>query len=96
MKWVLLLEDRISKGVQIDYKSVKKHKNDIFRLVINILPSSRIEVEDEINEDINRFIVNILDDKPYLKNLGIRGVTIEELLNRIRELYVHLSSEDTQ
>lgn len=86
---------RLEAGEQIDSKNVKKHKNDIFRLLVNLTPSSKIEVEDEIYEDINRFLEKITDDQPDLKNLGIKTVTFEELLNRIKELYIPMAKEGT-
>ena len=36
-----------------------------------------------------------MNDQPDLKNIEIRGVTLEELLGRIRELYVSVVSEGT-
>ncbi len=89
------LSESVEAGEQIDSRTVKKHKNDIFRLLINVSPLSRIEVEDEINEDINQFLEKIMDDQPDLKNIGIRAFTLEELLDRIRELYVIMTSEGT-
>lgn len=35
-------------GEAIDTKSIKKHKNDIFRLLANVLPTSRIVVVEVI------------------------------------------------
>jgi len=49
--WLDLFK-RVKSGEQIDSKTVKKHKNDIFRLLINIFPSKRIEIKDEIHEDV--------------------------------------------
>lgn len=89
------LTQRVKAGEQIDSRTVKKHKNDIFRLLINVSPLSRIEIEDEINVDINRFLEKIMDDQPDLNNIGIRGATFEELIDRIRELYASASSEET-
>ncbi len=81
------LSERVKGGENIDSKTVKKHKNDIFRLLINVSPLSRIEVEDEISKDINLFLEKIKGDQLDLKNLGIRTKTFEELLDRIRDLY---------
>ena len=88
------LTNRVENGEKIDSKTIKKHKNDIFKLLINVLPSSRVEVVYEINADINRFLEKIMDDKPDLKNLGIRTVSFEELVQRIREMYVYLASQN--
>ena len=89
------LSSRVEKGEKIDSKAVKKHKNDVFRLLINISPENKVEVDDEIKSDINSFLEKILEDKPDLKNLGIRTVSFEELLDRIRELFILSASGDT-
>lgn len=86
---------RLEAGEQIDSKNAKKHKNDIFRLLVNLTPSNKIAVEDEIYEDINQFLKKITDDQPDLKNLGIKKVTFEELLNRLKDLYIPKDKEAT-
>ena len=86
------LSKRVKSGEQIDSKTVKKHKNDIFRLLINIFPSKRIEIKDEIHEDVIQFLEEITEDKPDLKNLGIRTVSFEKLIDRIKELFVCTNS----
>ena len=78
---------QIEAGELIDSRTLKKHKNDIFRLLINVSPLTKIEVEDEINKDIVQFLEKIRDYKPELKHIGIEMLTFEELLDRIRELY---------
>ncbi|MGM9972549.1 MAG: hypothetical protein ACI33K_00705, partial [Clostridiaceae bacterium] len=90
------LSERVEAGERIDSKTVKKHKNDIFRLLINISPKTRVDINDEINEDIKHFLEKIKDDQPDLKSLQIRTVTFEELLDRIRELYTYVIGEGVQ
>jgi hypothetical protein len=82
------LSERKEEGDQIDSRDINKHKNDIFRLLVNISPTSTIRVNDEINEDVDRFIDRIYKEKVDLKNLVIRIASFEELLDRIRKLYI--------
>lgn len=91
--WVDLLE-RKENGEQIDSRDVNKHKNDIFRLLVNISPSSKVDVSDQIQEDIIKFLDIISREKVDLKNLGISTVSFDELLDRIKKLY-HNTTEDT-
>ena len=84
--WIDLFE-RKKNGEQIDARDVNKHKNDVFRLLINVSPSSRIGVNDEIKEDILRFLDMVSVERVDLKSLGIRTVSLVELLNRIYILY---------
>lgn len=91
--WVDLLE-RKENGEQIDSRDVNKHKNDIFRLLVNISPSSKVGVSYPIKEDIIKFLDKISGEKIDLKNLGIRTVSFDELLDRIKKLYNN-TTEDT-
>jgi hypothetical protein len=86
------LSKRKENGEQVDSKDINKHKNDIFRLLANISPSSKVEIDNEINNDVNRFIENISNDKVDLKNLGILTASFEEMLDRIRKLYVRTTA----
>jgi len=82
-------------GEKIDSKDVNKHKNDIFRLLMNILPSTIIQVNEEINEDVELFIHRIAEEKVDLKNLGIRKYSLTDLLERIRTIYKNTTKEGT-
>lgn len=82
------LKSRKLEGAEIDGKNIKKHKNDIFRLLEHILPSSTMKVHSSIERDVKDFLRLILDDKPDLKNLGIRGVSLEEMLTLMRSVYL--------
>jgi hypothetical protein len=84
--WLDLMK-KVQDGIKIDSKSIKKHKNDIFRLLINVTPSSRNEIDSEIHEDINLFLKLIRNDQIDLANLKIVSATFEELLVRIRQMY---------
>lgn len=75
-------------GGDIDTKNIKKHKNDIFRLLINVSPTSRIETPRNIQNDVNLFLDQIKEDKPDLKNLGIRGASLNELLDILRAIFL--------
>lgn len=81
-------EKRREAGEQIDSKNIKKHKNDVFRLLANVIPSNKIEVADIIQKDITLFIKKVAEDKPQLKNLDIRGTTTEGLLEILRNIFV--------
>lgn len=91
--WLDLLE-RKENSEHIDSRDINKHKNDIFRLVINISPSRKVSVSDEIQNDIITFLKKITEEKIDLKNLGIRAVSIKEILDRIKKTY-DIITEDT-
>lgn len=92
--WMDLFE-RKKNGEYIDSKDVTKHKNDIFRLLIYISPSVEVKINDEVQEDLIKFMDMILKEKVDLKNLGISNVSFNELINRIKNIYYHDTVEET-
>ncbi len=82
------MKERKNAGEQVDTKNIKKHKNDIFRLLANVTPSSKIETAEEIQNDIIQFIEQINEDKPELKNLGIRGTSLDEMLEILGNIFL--------
>ena len=81
------LSQRKAAGESIDTKSIKKHKNDVFRLVANIDIDSSINITRQIKEDIKQFIINIAEESIDFKNLGIKNVTKQELIDIIEKCY---------
>lgn len=82
------MKDRQGRGEHIDSRDIRKHKNDIFRLLINVLPSSKMEVSEEIKEDISLFLNLIDNDRPDLKNLGIRGTNFDDIIELLVNIYL--------
>jgi len=74
------MKERDEAGDLIDAKNIKKHKNDVFRLLANVSPTSKIHLPKEIQNDVIKFIEKINGDKPDLKNLGIRSTSFDEML----------------
>lgn len=82
------MKGKLENGDHIDSRDIKKHKNDVFRLLANVLPSSKVEVDKEIEEDIMLFIEMIDQDRPDLKNLGIKGVSFDEMITLLENIYL--------
>lgn len=82
------MNNRKENGEQIDSKNIKKHKNDIFRLLANVKPTSKMKTPDLIQKDITQFIVQIQYDKPDLKNLGIRGISLDGILTILSDVFL--------
>jgi len=84
------MNEKKEAGEQVDTKNIKKHKNDIFRLLANVSPTIRIRPAQEIQKDVIQFIELIKEDKPDLKNLGIRGTTLDELLEILGDIFLEV------
>ncbi len=63
--------------------------------MIYISPSVKVEINDEIQEDLIKFTDMILKEKVDLKKLGIRNVSFNELMDRIKSIYYRNTVEET-
>ncbi len=88
MKAWLDMQERKEAGEDIDTKNIKKHKNDVFRLLANVSPTSKIELSVGIQNDVILFIEQIKEDKPDLKNLGIRGTSFDEMREILGDIFL--------
>ncbi|MTI46824.1 MAG: nucleotidyl transferase AbiEii/AbiGii toxin family protein [Firmicutes bacterium] len=85
------MKEKKENGEHVDSKNIKKHKNDVFRLLANVTPSSRVEIAEEIEEDIKQFIEMINEDRPDLKNLRLSNTTFDELIEILENIYLKTS-----
>lgn len=86
-KAYLDLSQRRHEGDKIDKKDIKKHKNDVFRLYQILSPDTEMVLPETISDDMNRFFIEIVDDPPDLKALGIHGTGLAEVLNNLKKIY---------
>lgn len=86
MKAWLDLSSRKSSGEQVDGKDIRKHRNDVFRLVELLNPSEIVETTPVITNDIALFIDEAEKDDVNLKQLGIR-MDKTSLFERLRFTY---------
>ena len=63
----------------IDSKDIKKHKNDVFRLLMGADPSKRLKLNEKTLLDVNAFIDQVKLDPPDLNNMGFKNVSLIEL-----------------
>lgn len=85
------MKDKIERGEHVDSRNIRKHKNDVFRLLANVLPSSKVEINKEIEADVMLFIEMIDVDRPNLKDLGIQNVRFSEMLEILENIYLKTS-----
>lgn len=87
MKAWLDLTERKQIGEQIDSYSIKKHKNDVIRLVMNMHPEVKLKTTGKVKEDVTRFIRNTRGEHIDLKNLGIKEYTYDQILTKLENCY---------
>jgi len=82
------LNERKEAGQPVDSKNIKKHKNDVFRLLANVTPSHKMEITEEIQKDLIQFIKLIEEDRPDLRNLRIKGTSFDELIEILKNVFL--------
>jgi len=85
--WLDLTEKK-SQGIHIEEKNIKKHKNDIVRLATILIGSENVELPQEVRKDMERFITMYQEAPADLKSLRISGVTNEQIVERLTEIYL--------
>ena len=81
------LTERAGRGEQIESKTIKKHKNDVFRLYQILDPTSDPEAPETVKKDIREFISRMRVEEVDLKSLGLRTGTRDGILAEISKVY---------
>ena len=81
------LSERRENGEHIDSKNIKKHKNDIIRLGASIEKGQQLQISGRVREDVEIFMDKVKNEPIDLKNLNLRNVTFDEVMNSIKECY---------
>lgn len=74
---------------KVDRKNIRKHRTDVLRLYQVLSPDLRIELPEQIRNDLQDFIAAIAPevDAQLLKNQGIKGVKPTDVLDTLRTIY---------
>jgi len=81
------LSERRSQGETVDSKSIKKHKNDVFRLYQILSPDFDGEVPDSIKDDLRVFISRMEKEEIDFKSLGLGATDLQAVLTSIWRIY---------
>ena len=83
------LTKRRADGERVDSKNIRKHRTDVLRLYQVLPPDLRIDLPDQIRNDLQEFIDAVAPevDSQLLKNQGIKGVKPADVLGTLRTIY---------
>lgn len=74
-----------------DERHIRKHRNDVFRLVASITPAEQtFELPNKIYNDVTSFCAQMEADLPdanLIKDMKLRGITPTDLLDRLKTLF---------
>lgn len=71
------IQKRIENGSKEDAKQLKKHKGDVFRLMVMLTPDSKFYLPNKIQDHLNHFsklVGNDLPDKSIFKEMGLSNI----------------------
>ena len=80
------LKDRKARGEHVNDRDLKKHKNDVFRLLRIIDRGISIETSGHVRENIIRFLSEIVSESIPFDQLGL-PFGMDEAMEYIRKLY---------
>lgn len=81
------LNQRKTVGEQVDSKTIKKHRNDVFRLSVLLAPTQKVDVAGSIKQDMNYFLTAMAKEEGInLKDFGIT-MGLEAWLANLRSIY---------
>ena len=79
---------RKKNGEQVDSKNIKKHKNDVFRLLLMLSDNeTELSLPEYIRNDMLSFINMMTDEQVDVKALGGGHLSKDELLTRLMSVY---------
>lgn len=77
---------RKENGEKIDEKQLRKHKMDIFRLLLLLTADDNFTIPESIKSDITNFVEVVKDDLPdkqIFKEMGAGNVNVKELFEQL-------------
>ena len=81
------LSERKSRGESVDSKSIKKHRNDVFRLYPILSPDFDGEIPYSVKNDLKKFISRMEMEKIDFKSLGLGATDLIAVVADIRRIY---------
>lgn len=81
------LTARKQAGETVDSRTIKKHKNDVFRLFQVIDPEFDQELPGPIAGDFAMFLTDVAAENVDLKALGLKSMSQPDVLSQFRAIY---------
>ena len=81
------LRNKKEKGMNVDSRDIRKHKNDILRIAVEFVLEKVHFLPTTVENDMKLFMKSLESeqfDAGLLKNYGVSN---EELVSKLRELY---------
>ena len=77
---------RKSEGEHVNSADIKKHKNDVFRLMNIINPDEVVNTPETVKEDVRQFIARMPEERINMKNIGL-DMELDEVLQLLEKVF---------
>lgn len=84
------IKERIESGSEEDIKKLKKHKADVFRLIVMLTPESIFDLPETIQADVNHFadiVKRELPDKAIFKEMGLGNIDPDVIFEQFKSSF---------
>jgi hypothetical protein len=81
------LTARVLAGQRVDSADIRKHRNDVFRLVAVIEPGVQLDAPKTIRDDMDTFLKEVSDEAVDLKAMGLGTMLMGEAVEMLRGVY---------
>ena len=71
----LELTERKANGGQVDSKDIRKHKNDVFRLSVLLLPDVILALPGTVMNDLRAFLAKVDQPDKYIRVAAAYGLS---------------------
>lgn len=81
---------RKDNGEKIDDRQLRKHKTDVFRLLLLLSPETRFTIPQAIKTDLQAFVEAVKDDLPdkqIFKEMGAGNIDVQSLYKILLEIF---------
>ncbi len=86
-KAYLDLNNRKENGENVDSRDIKKHKNDILRILAEFLLEKVIELPQAVYVDMKKFIKKLEEEPFESSHLKVYGLSNMEIIKKLQEIY---------
>jgi hypothetical protein len=70
----------------VNSADIKKHKNDVFRLMNIINPEEIVNTPETVKEDVRQFIARMPEERINMKNIGL-DMELDEALQLLEKVF---------
>ena len=81
------LNERKNAGEHVDSKTIRKHKNDVFRLAQLLTADTRQSITPDITEDMKSFLTAMESEDVDLKSISVRGTDKKTIMSMMYRCY---------